>query len=94
MASTSTTSGKAVLLHPLPPPSIQMLKTRQRVAEALRLSSPGDGSKWKRSEKVNSTQAFYQLQGLTPGATYRLRFTHGNDTFWTTDMKTEGAGRM
>lgn len=55
------------------------------------LRKSGDGSKWKRSEKVNSTQAFYQLQGLTPGATYRLRFTHGNDTFWTTDMKTEGA---
>lgn len=85
---------KSGIASPASPASIQMLKTRQRDAEALRLSSPGDGSKWKRSEKVNSTQAFYQLQGLTPGATYRLRFTHGNDTFWTTDMKTEGAGRM
>ena len=53
-----------------------------------------DGSKWKKSEKVNSSQSFYQLQGLTPGSHYRLRFTYSNTTFWETDIETEGTGNM
>uniref|UniRef100_A0A665X5Y5 Neural cell adhesion molecule L1-like n=1 Tax=Echeneis naucrates TaxID=173247 RepID=A0A665X5Y5_ECHNA len=31
-----------------------------------------DGRNWKQSEKVNSSQSFYQLQGLTPGSQYLL----------------------
>lgn len=53
-----------------------------------------DGSKWKKTEKVNSSQSFYQLQGLTPGSHYRLRFTYSNTTFWETDIETEGTGAV
>ncbi|KAM9750961.1 neural cell adhesion molecule L1.2 isoform 1-T1 [Menidia menidia] len=44
-------------------------------------------SGWK---KVNSSQSFYQLQGLTPGTHYSLLFTYKNKSFWETDIKTEG----
>ncbi|KAM6977291.1 neural cell adhesion molecule L1.2 [Aplochiton taeniatus] len=50
------------------------------------------GGKWKQSEKVNSSQSFYQLQGLSPGSQYRLRFTFNDTTFWETDIQTNGAG--
>lgn len=53
-----------------------------------------DGSKWKKTEKVDSSQSFYQLQGLTPGSHYRLRFIYSNTTFWETDIETEGTGTM
>ncbi|XP_035015585.2 neural cell adhesion molecule L1.2 isoform X2 [Hippoglossus stenolepis] len=49
-----------------------------------------DGSTWKKTEKVNSSQSSYQLQGLTPGSDYHLRFTHSNITFWETNIKTDG----
>uniref|UniRef100_A0A665X513 Neural cell adhesion molecule L1-like n=1 Tax=Echeneis naucrates TaxID=173247 RepID=A0A665X513_ECHNA len=42
------------------------------------------------SEKVNSSQSFYQLQGLTPGSQYLLRFTYNNFTFFEAEIKTEG----
>ncbi|XP_040009421.1 neural cell adhesion molecule L1.2 [Xiphias gladius] len=51
-----------------------------------------DGSKWKKTERVNSSQSFYQLQGLTPGSHYHLRFTYSNTTFFETDIETEGTG--
>ncbi|MEQ2183972.1 hypothetical protein GOODEAATRI_003369 [Goodea atripinnis] len=50
----------------------------------------GGGSNWKKSEKVNSSQSFYQLRGLTPGSDYVLRFFYGNASFWETGIKTEG----
>lgn len=53
-----------------------------------------DGSKWKKTEKVNSSQSFYQLQGLKPGSHYSLLFTYNNITFWETDIKTEGTGTI
>lgn len=43
---------------------------------------------------VNSSQSFYQLQGLTPGSHYRLRLTYSNTTFHETDIETEGTGAM
>uniref|UniRef100_A0A665X5X6 Neural cell adhesion molecule L1 n=1 Tax=Echeneis naucrates TaxID=173247 RepID=A0A665X5X6_ECHNA len=46
------------------------------------------------SEKVNSSQSFYQLQGLTPGSQYLLRFTYNNFTFFEAEIKTEGTGTM
>uniref|UniRef100_W5NCC6 L1 cell adhesion molecule, paralog a n=1 Tax=Lepisosteus oculatus TaxID=7918 RepID=W5NCC6_LEPOC len=49
---------------------------------------------WKVSEKVNSSQAFYQLQGLHPGSQYRLKFISRNDTFWETEIQTEGPGPL
>uniref|UniRef100_A0A8C9Y5X0 Neural cell adhesion molecule L1 n=1 Tax=Sander lucioperca TaxID=283035 RepID=A0A8C9Y5X0_SANLU len=39
---------------------------------------------------VNSSQSFYQLQGLTPGSHYHLLFTYSNTTFFETEIKTEG----
>ncbi|KAK2851368.1 hypothetical protein Q5P01_007644 [Channa striata] len=67
--------------------------TKQRhrnVSFQIHYLKKSDGSKWKRTEKVNSSQSFYQLQGLTPGSHYRLRFTYSNNTFWETDIETEG----
>lgn len=48
-------------------------------------------SKVEKVEKVDSSLLFYQLQGLSPGSQYRLRFTYNNATFWETDVMTEGA---
>ncbi|KAG7477340.1 hypothetical protein MATL_G00068490 [Megalops atlanticus] len=44
------------------------------------------------SDEVNSTQSFYQLQGLQPGTHYLLNFIFSNNTFWKTDIRTEGPG--
>ncbi|XP_043982790.1 neural cell adhesion molecule L1-like isoform X4 [Gambusia affinis] len=44
---------------------------------------------WKKSERVNSSQSFYQLRGLVPGSDYLLRFFYGNASFWETGIKTE-----
>ncbi|KAM8864063.1 neural cell adhesion molecule L1.2 isoform 2-T4 [Spinachia spinachia] len=46
----------------------------------------------EKTAKVNSSQSFYQLQGLTPGSNYHLRFTYSNSTFLEKDIKTEGTG--
>uniref|UniRef100_A0A8K9V7Z8 L1 cell adhesion molecule, paralog a n=1 Tax=Oncorhynchus mykiss TaxID=8022 RepID=A0A8K9V7Z8_ONCMY len=46
-----------------------------------------NGGKWKQSEKLNSSQSFYQLKGLTPGSQYRLRFT-----FTSPDTHTPSSG--
>ncbi|KAK2825500.1 hypothetical protein Q7C36_019427 [Tachysurus vachellii] len=45
---------------------------------------------WMRSEKVNTSQSFYTLQGLRPGSYYHLRFVFNNNTFSVTDIETEG----
>ncbi|KAI3357413.1 hypothetical protein L3Q82_015847 [Scortum barcoo] len=67
------------------------VKKRHRdVSFQIHCISKNDGRKWERTEKVNSSQSFYQLQGLTPGSHYRLRFTYSNTTFWETDIETEG----
>uniref|UniRef100_A0A667X2X5 Neural cell adhesion molecule L1 n=1 Tax=Myripristis murdjan TaxID=586833 RepID=A0A667X2X5_9TELE len=55
------------------------------------LNINGSG-KWKETEKVNTSQSFYQLQGLAPGSHYHLRFTYSNVTFWETNITTEGTG--
>uniref|UniRef100_A0AAQ4PG03 Neural cell adhesion molecule L1 n=1 Tax=Gasterosteus aculeatus aculeatus TaxID=481459 RepID=A0AAQ4PG03_GASAC len=44
----------------------------------------------EKTAKVNSSQSFYQLQGLTPGSNYHLRFTYSNSTFLEKDIKTDG----
>ncbi|XP_062420529.1 neural cell adhesion molecule L1.2 isoform X2 [Pungitius pungitius] len=46
----------------------------------------------EKTAKVNSSQSFYQLQGLTPGSNYHLRFTYSNSTFLEKDIKTDGTG--
>uniref|UniRef100_A0A3B4FB05 Neural cell adhesion molecule L1.1-like n=1 Tax=Pundamilia nyererei TaxID=303518 RepID=A0A3B4FB05_9CICH len=40
------------------------------------------GGGWEKSEQVNTTQGFYMLTGLQPGAQYHLRVMHGNSTYW------------
>ncbi|XP_051517191.1 neural cell adhesion molecule L1.1-like [Myxocyprinus asiaticus] len=47
------------------------------------------GGAWEESEQVNSTQAFYQLQGLYPGTCYHLQILTGNTSHdW--DFQTKG----
>ncbi|XP_018581127.2 neural cell adhesion molecule L1.1-like isoform X3 [Scleropages formosus] len=49
-----------------------------------------NGGRWEMSEMINSTQSFYQLQGLQSGSQYRLSFLFNNSTFWEKEIKTEG----
>ncbi|KAL4655476.1 neural cell adhesion molecule L1.1-like isoform X1 [Arapaima gigas] len=49
-----------------------------------------NGGQWEVSENINSTQSFYQLQGLKSGSQYILSFIFNNSSFWKTDIKTEG----
>ncbi|XP_056117307.1 neural cell adhesion molecule L1.1 isoform X2 [Rhinichthys klamathensis goyatoka] len=44
----------------------------------FRYIQKSDGGSWEESEQVNSTQAFYQLQGLNPGVWYLLQIWPGN----------------
>uniref|UniRef100_A0A3B4FBZ0 Neural cell adhesion molecule L1.1-like n=1 Tax=Pundamilia nyererei TaxID=303518 RepID=A0A3B4FBZ0_9CICH len=46
------------------------------------------GGGWEKSEQVNTTQGFYMLTGLQPGAQYHLRVMHGNSTYWQGEAKT------
>lgn len=48
--------------------------------------------KWEESEQVNSTQTFYQLQGMKPDTHYRLEIRHNNLTYWTHELRTKGPG--
>ncbi|XP_067384455.1 neural cell adhesion molecule L1.2 isoform X2 [Channa argus] len=67
-------------------------KRHRNVSFQIHYLRKNDGSKWKKTERVNSSQSFYQLKGLTPGSHYHLRFTYSNNTFWETDIETEGTG--
>uniref|UniRef100_A0A8C2D3J9 L1 cell adhesion molecule, paralog a n=1 Tax=Cyprinus carpio TaxID=7962 RepID=A0A8C2D3J9_CYPCA len=51
---------------------------------------PGKGT-WKRSERVNSSQSFYTLQGLQSGSEYRLKIDLKNKTLWEDEIQTAGA---
>uniref|UniRef100_I3KBX0 Neural cell adhesion molecule L1 n=1 Tax=Oreochromis niloticus TaxID=8128 RepID=I3KBX0_ORENI len=46
------------------------------------------GGGWEKSEQVNTTQGFYTLTGLQPGAQYHLKVVHGNSTHWEGEAKT------
>ncbi|XP_044066815.1 neural cell adhesion molecule L1.2 isoform X2 [Siniperca chuatsi] len=67
-------------------------KRHRNVRFQIHYLNKNDGSKWKKTEKVNSSQSFYELQGLTPGSHYHLRVTYSNITFWENDIKTKGTG--
>ncbi|XP_074500502.1 neural cell adhesion molecule L1.2 isoform X1 [Sebastes fasciatus] len=68
-------------------------KKRQRnVSFQIRYLKKNDGDNWKKTEKVNSSQSFYQLQGLSPGSHYHVEFIYSNTTFWKDDIDTEGTG--
>ncbi|XP_076027981.1 neural cell adhesion molecule L1.2 [Genypterus blacodes] len=71
-----------------------LTKKRQRNVDfqIYYLNKNAGGSKWKKTEKVSSSLSFFQLQGLTPGSTYRLRFICNNNTFWEEEIETEGTG--
>ncbi|KAK9954145.1 hypothetical protein ABG768_016241 [Culter alburnus] len=70
-------------------------KERQRNVGFLIHYLRGDGKgKWKHSEKVNSSQSFYTLQGLQPGSQYHLRIDLGNKTIWTDKIQTAGTSVM
>ncbi|CAL8366857.1 unnamed protein product [Lota lota] len=45
---------------------------------------------WEDSELVNSTQGFYSLTGLQPGAQYHLVIMHNEEMFWETVIDTRG----
>ncbi|XP_016426951.1 neural cell adhesion molecule L1.1-like [Sinocyclocheilus rhinocerous] len=61
---------------------------RQRnFAFSFRYLKKSVGGEWEESEKVNSSQAFYQLQGLTPGVQYHLQIRPGNNSW---EFKTDG----
>uniref|UniRef100_A0A8C1RHF3 Neural cell adhesion molecule L1 n=1 Tax=Cyprinus carpio TaxID=7962 RepID=A0A8C1RHF3_CYPCA len=61
---------------------------RQRnFAFSFRYLKKREGGEWEESEKVNSSQAFYQLQGLTPGVQYHLKIHPGNNSW---EFKTAG----
>ncbi|XP_066526587.1 neural cell adhesion molecule L1.1 [Hoplias malabaricus] len=48
------------------------------------------GAEWEESELVNSTQAFYQLQGLRPGTEYIFQIRLNNFTYWNQELRTNG----
>uniref|UniRef100_A0A671PRJ3 Neural cell adhesion molecule L1 n=1 Tax=Sinocyclocheilus anshuiensis TaxID=1608454 RepID=A0A671PRJ3_9TELE len=61
---------------------------RQRnFAFSFRYLKKSVGGEWEESEKVNSSQAFYELQGLTPGVQYHLQIRPGNNSW---EFKTDG----
>ncbi|XP_074537445.1 neural cell adhesion molecule L1.2 isoform X2 [Halichoeres trimaculatus] len=65
-------------------------KRHRNVSFQIKYLRKNDGTKWKMSEKLNSTQGFYQLQDLTPGSHYRLHFIYNNKTFREVDIHTKG----
>lgn len=69
-------------------------KRHRSVIFEIEFLNKNDGTKWKKVEKVNSSQPFYQLRGLTPGSHYRLRLLYNNSSFWEGDINTEGTAMM
>ncbi|XP_062282916.1 neural cell adhesion molecule L1.2 [Scomber scombrus] len=67
-------------------------KRHRNVNFQIHSINKNEGGKSKKTEMVNSSQSFYQLQGLTPGSQYRLLFTYNNTDFWDTVIETEGTG--
>ncbi|XP_028850034.1 neural cell adhesion molecule L1.1-like isoform X2 [Denticeps clupeoides] len=48
------------------------------------------GGEWTISDDVNTSQRFYQIQGLKTGTQYRLRILLNNNTSWEDEAKTSG----
>ncbi|XP_054464370.1 neural cell adhesion molecule L1.2 [Anoplopoma fimbria] len=65
-------------------------KRHRNVSFQIHYFKKKDGSKWKKTVNVNSSQSFYQLQGLTPGTHYDLNFTYSNTTFFEAHIETGG----
>ncbi|XP_072306073.1 neural cell adhesion molecule L1.2 isoform X2 [Eucyclogobius newberryi] len=69
-------------------------KRHRSVSFHIEYLNKNDGSEWKKVEKVDSSLPFYQLQGLTPGSHYRMRLSFNNNTFWESDLDTEGTAML
>ncbi|RVE70506.1 hypothetical protein OJAV_G00065240 [Oryzias javanicus] len=54
----------------------------------------GNESDWKKTEKLNSSQSFYQLQELTPGSEYHLNFVYEDNVFFKAHVKTTKTAAM
>ncbi|XP_061684943.1 neural cell adhesion molecule L1.2 [Syngnathoides biaculeatus] len=67
-------------------------KRHRNVRFQIRYLENNDGDKWKNTEKLDSSQSFYQLQGLRPGCHYHLNFLYSNLTFFQTEIDTVGTG--
>ncbi|CAM9316759.1 unnamed protein product, partial [Lampetra planeri] len=65
-------------------------KRHRNVNFQIHCLKKNDARKWKKTETLDSSQSFYQLQGLTPGSHYHLYLTYNNTTFWDTDFETDG----
>ncbi|XP_051516368.1 neural cell adhesion molecule L1.1 [Myxocyprinus asiaticus] len=61
----------------------------RNVPFSFRYLKKSAGGVWEESEQVNSTQAFYQLQGLHPGTSYHLQILTGNTSYYW-DFQTKG----
>uniref|UniRef100_A0A8C2D6H6 Neural cell adhesion molecule L1 n=1 Tax=Cyprinus carpio TaxID=7962 RepID=A0A8C2D6H6_CYPCA len=61
--------------------SFRYLKKRGESLTNFDLLFLNPGGLKHKSEKVNSSQAFYQLQGLTPGVQYHLKIHPGNNSW-------------
>ncbi|XP_076875026.1 neural cell adhesion molecule L1.1 isoform X2 [Brachyhypopomus gauderio] len=63
---------------------------RQRnIGFAVHYKRTSDDGNWEESEQVNSSQGFYQLQGLKPGTQYLLEIRLFNSTYWSDNMMTK-----
>ncbi|KAK1801615.1 hypothetical protein P4O66_022186 [Electrophorus voltai] len=94
------------LLDGVPPTSVNMTigetavnlswvpgDRHRNVGFAIHYLIKNAGGEWEESEQVNSTQGFYQLQGLKPGTHYILEIRLYNATYWSQDLMTSGPGR-
>ncbi|KAJ8017069.1 hypothetical protein DPEC_G00013950 [Dallia pectoralis] len=66
----------------------------RNVAFQVRYLNKQGSGKWQQTEKVHSSSSFYQLKGLTPGSQYRLLILFNNNTFWKTEVYTDGAAAI
>ncbi|XP_035378351.1 neural cell adhesion molecule L1.1 isoform X2 [Electrophorus electricus] len=91
------------LLDGVPPTSVNMTigetavnlswvpgDRHRNVGFAIHYLIKNAGGEWEESEQVNSTQGFYQLQGLKPGTHYILEIRLYNATYWSQDLMTSG----
>ncbi|XP_047662765.1 neural cell adhesion molecule L1.2 isoform X2 [Tachysurus fulvidraco] len=65
-------------------------KRQRNIGFHILYQRKNDRGGWIQSEKVNTSQSFYTLQGLQPGSYYHLRFVYNNNNFSVTDIETEG----
>ncbi|TNN56957.1 Neural cell adhesion molecule L1 [Liparis tanakae] len=66
-------------------------KRHRNVSFQIYYLNTNGASEWEKTE-VNSSQSFYQLQGLTPRSHYRLRFAYSNTTLFEENIETLGTG--